>query len=173
MEKFKASSDRVEVNGETIISFVGDSIQRVSILEKHGIFNVRPGVWYKQQLWLNAFKEISDKIGPITLRLIGKAIPANAKFPPEIKTTKPAFELLDTAYKMNHRGGEIGYYKFVSYDENSKQIQMEINTPYPEEFDEGILVGLLEKFKPMNYKTTPKVVKRPIKIGVILYTLSW
>ncbi len=109
MKKFEASSASVQVNGETTLSFIKavptSESSRKDILKKHGIDNPQPGQWYPQQAWLNAFKEMSEKVAVVTLRLIGKAIPKNAKFPPEIKDIKQTFETLDKAYKMNHKGG--------------------------------------------------------------------
>ncbi|MDD3262919.1 MAG: hypothetical protein PHR61_03650 [Candidatus Absconditabacteria bacterium] len=125
MKKFEASSASIKVNGETILSFVkavpASEDSRRDILKKHGINDPKPGQWYIQQDWLNAFKEISEKVGIVTLKLIGKAIPKNAKFPPQIKETKEAFEMLDKAYKMNHKGGFIVEYKFLSFDPQKKR----------------------------------------------------
>jgi hypothetical protein len=176
MKKFEASSASVKVNGETILSFVkavpASEDSRREILKKHGINDPKPGQWYSQQAWLNAFKEISEKIGPVTLRLIGKAIPKNAKFPPQIKETKEAFEMLDKAYKMNYKGGFIVEYKFLSFDPQKKEIKMEINTPYPEDFDAGIMLGLFEKFKPADVIRQPNV-RMEKKVNGIVYTLTW
>lgn len=177
MKKFEASGPSVQVNGETILSFIkavpASENSRREILKKYGIDNPQPGNWYNQQAWLNAFREISEKIGVTTLKLIGKAIPKNAKFPPEIRETKQAFELLDKAYKMNHKGGFIGEYKFLSFDPQKKEIKMEINTPYPEEFDAGIMLGLFEKFKPKDVFGQPSIRMEKRSAGGIIYTLSW
>jgi len=176
MKKFEASSDLVRVNGETILSFVkavpASEDSRKEILKKYGINDPQPGQWYSQQAWLNAFKEISEKVGVITLKLIGKAIPKNAKFPPQIKETKEAFEMLDKAYKMNHKGGFIGEYKFLSFDAKKREIKMEINTPYPEDFDAGIMLGLFEKFKPKDAFKQPNVRMEKRSTGIV-YTLTW
>jgi len=176
MKKFEASSDAVKVNGETILSFVkavpASEDSRKEILKKYGIDNPQPGQWYSQQAWLNAFREISEKIGVTSLKLIGKAIPKNANFPPEIRETKHAFELLDKAYKMNHKGGFIGQYKFLSFDAKKREIKMEINTPYPEEFDAGIMFGLFEKFKPAGVIRQPNIRMYKQSTGIV-YTLMW
>lgn len=176
MKKFEASSALVKVNGETILSFVkavpSSEVSRREILKKYGIDNPEPGKWYSQQAWLNAFKEITERVGVINLRLIGKTIPKSAKFPPEIKETKQAFEMLDKAYKMNHRGGEIGEYKLISFDSKKRELKMDVNTPYPEDFDAGIILGLFDKFKPTDIIRQPNVRMEKKENGII-YTLSW
>lgn len=169
MEKFKALSPSVEVNGETILSFVNgnpafkDSILKT--LEKWKISSPQTGKWYSQQAWLDAFKEFSGK--PAMLRQIGRAIPKSANFPPHINNVIDACKLLDQAYKMNHRGGPTGEYKFISADPSKKIVVMECNTPYPEEFDRGILMGLCEKYE-KNIKGIPNVAIQGTR-----FTMTW
>ena len=82
--------------------------------------------------------------------MIGKAIPENADFPPEVDNLEKALGPIDVAYPMNHRGGETGHYKLVSYDEEKKEATMVCNNPYPSEFDRGIITTMLRKFKPLD-----------------------
>jgi hypothetical protein len=109
--------------------------------------NPTPGNWYSQKAWLDSFKEIDEKYGSNTLFEIGKAIPANAKFPPEIDNVEKALGAIDIAYHMNHRNGEIGFYKLVSYDESKKTLYMHCKNPYACEFDRGIITTMARKFK--------------------------
>jgi len=150
MAQFKALAKGVEVNGETVLSVVnGTGVYRkkaIEILSKNGIMDPQPGQWYSQQAWLDSFKEISETIGAKTLFAIGKAIPENAKFPPEINTIEKALSAIDVAYHMNHKGGEIGHYKFEPVSKNSGK--MVCNNPYPCEFDMGIIDAMSQKFKP-------------------------
>jgi len=84
MAQFKALSTNVEVNGETVLSVAAGmgamKTMARAILETNGIKNHKPGQWFKQQDWLNAFKQISESIGPNTLSQIGQKIPENAQF---------------------------------------------------------------------------------------------
>ncbi len=104
------------------------------------------GGWYSQQAWLNAFKEIGESLGDNTLFSIGKKIPENAKFPPEIDSLGKALGSIDMAYHMNHRGGNIGTYKLVRIGDNS--VGMVCDNPYPCAFDRGIVTAFTYKFKP-------------------------
>lgn len=175
MEKFKASSPSVKVNGETVLSFVNavpaSKDNKLEVLKRYGIVDPQPGVWYSQQAWLDAFKQIDSSLGPVNMKLIGKAIPKNAKFPP-MDSLKDAFDLLNKAYHLNHKGGEIGWYKLVSYDEKAKQLVLECNTPYPEAFDEGIALSLFTKFKPAGASHVPRV-KIEKKKNMVYYMLNW
>jgi hypothetical protein len=157
MKQFTASSDRVEVNGETVYSVI-DGLgtyknSAVQILERQGIVDVKPGQWYNQQAWLNAFKEISQKLGDNTLFYIGLKIPENAKFPPDIDTVHKALAIIDVAYHMNHRGGEICNYQYETIDDRSGK--MICTNPYPDSFDKGIITFMIRKYNP--YKTVAKV----------------
>ena len=88
MAQFVAFAPEVEVNGETVLSVVDGmgflKDRGIAILAENGIINPRPGNWYPQQSWLNAFRSISEKIGPKTLFMIGKSIPENAQWPPDV-----------------------------------------------------------------------------------------
>ena len=148
MVQYKAFDDNVKVNGETVLSVVeGMGVFKktaLDILSKNGISNPQPGQWYSQQEWLNAFKTISDKIGNATLYSIGKKIPRNAKFPPEISTVSKALESIDIAYHMNHRGGDIGCYRYKKISNRSAKIIC--NNPHPCDFDQGIIEAMVERF---------------------------
>lgn len=150
MALYQAFSPNVEVNGETILSVVdGMRVFKSGarrILEKSGIPNPEPGNWYPQQAWLNAFREISETLGEKILFNIGKRIPANANFPPDIDGIEKALAAIDVAYHMNHRGGDIGSYKYKNM--NARMGKMLCETPYPCDFDMGIITAMGERFKP-------------------------
>lgn len=54
---------------------------------------------------------------------------------------------IDVAYNMNHRNGDIGFYKLVSHDPVAKKIIMNCKNPYPCDFDRGIIITMARKFK--------------------------
>ena len=163
MAQFQSYAPGVMVNGQTVLSVVKGmgafSKTASEILARHGIPSPDPAGWYPQQAWLDAFQEISKSIGPRTLNQIGLSIPANAKFPPGIDSVEKALGSVDAAYHMNHRGGEIGHYKFTKTAE--KQGLMECQNPYPCDFDRGIVEAMVRRFLPPG--TAPKVVHDPSK----------
>jgi hypothetical protein len=158
MAQYRAFSNNVLVNGQTVLSVVKGmaafSQTATDILARHGINAPEPGGWYPQQAWLDAFQEIAKSIGPRTLYQIGASIPASAKFPPGIDSVEKALEVIDAAYHMNHRGGEIGHYTFKKT--GARQCSMECRNPYPCEFDSGLIQAMVKRFVPAG--VTPKIV---------------
>ncbi len=144
MAQFSAMSHNVQVNGETVLSVI-DGVgpfksSALKILANNGIADPKPGDWYSHQSWLNAFKEIAETIGENTLYSIGKKIPENASFPPEIDSIDKALGAIDMAYHMNHRGGEIGNYKYEKTGDRSARIVSQ--DPCPCAFDRGIIEAI-------------------------------
>jgi len=180
MAQFKAFSSGVEVNGETVLSVLEAMdvfrVQAEKILEKHGVINPEIGKWYNQQAWLNAFKYIADEIGPNTLYSIGRKVPENAQFPPDIDSIEKALGAIDVAYNMNHRGGEIGHYSFEST--GAKSATITCNNPYPCDFDSGIIESMAKKFQPadsimvmVSHDTTASC--RKTGADSCIYKISW
>ncbi len=161
MAQYKAFSPKVEVNGQTVLSIVDGmgayKIGALQILEENGIKDPKPNQWYSQQAWLNSFKAIAEKIGNNTLFVIGKKIPENADFPPDIDSIEAALQSIDVAYHMNHKGGEIGEYKYKKPDEEKNEVEMVCNNPYPCDFDRGIIEATARKFAPPNKATRVRV----------------
>lgn len=163
---FVAFDKKAEVNGETVLSIVSGmemfKKEALEILKKNGIDDPKPGQWYSQQAWLDAFKTISEKLGISTLFLIGKKIPENAQWPKEIDAIQKALPSIDVAYHMNHKIGNeplfnpqtgamkegIGHYGFELT--GPKSAKMVCNNPYPCDFDRGIIEAVAQKFKPAD-----------------------
>ena len=68
MAQFKAIVPGVEVCGAAVLSIVEgmDLYKKIAlaILKTHGITNPTRVSWHPQQAWLDAFKEIADKVVP-------------------------------------------------------------------------------------------------------------
>jgi hypothetical protein len=164
LTQFVAITEGAEVNGETILSVVDGmgslKAKAIEILETHGIKDPKPGQWYLQQAWLDSFRSIAKNYRPITMVCIGRKIPANAIFPPEINTIEKALQAIDVAYHMNHRiDGQplfdpgtgimregIGHYLFKSLGPN--KAAMTCDNPYPCDFDRGIVDEMAFIYKP-------------------------
>jgi hypothetical protein len=162
MAQFKAFDAKAEVNGETVLSVVDGmgafKKKALEILKSNGIDEPKPGKWYPQQKWLDAFKDIATKIGDHTLFSIGQAIPRNAQWPPFVNSIETALGSIDIAYHMNHRingkvlfdptSGKmsegIGHYSFQKTGEKSGKVVC--NNPYPCAFDKGIIESAANKF---------------------------
>ena len=169
MVQFKAFEEGIQVNGTTIMSIV-DGMEKYASLGKK--YLIKAGLpeniindaehWYSQQLWLDVFKTISTKVGENTLFLIGKKIPENAVFPPEIDNIEKALSAIDVAYHMNHRNADsevlfdpsrppekimlegIGHYGHEKVSDTMALMICE--NPYPCDFDRGIITTMAQRF---------------------------
>ena len=179
MAEFRAFSENVLVNGQTVLSIVKGmgafSGTATGVLAKHGIKSPEVNGWYPQQAWLNAFEEIAKSIGPRTLNQIGQSIPANAKLPEGIDTVEKALSLIDVAYHMNHRGGEIGHYTFTKTGD--RKGVMECRNPYPCEFDAGLIAAMAKRFAPAGSSVTvTHDATKPCRQkqgGACTFSVSW
>lgn len=167
MKVFVASSPKVEVNGETVYAIVDGmgvfKTKALRILEDNGITDPQPGHWYSQQAWLNAFKTISEQAGDTVLSAIGQKIPENAKFPPDIDDIHKALLIIDVAYQMNHRNGEIGHYNYEKTGDRSAKLVC--TNPYPDEFDKGIIIAMAKKFRPSEFNLIVEIDKtQPVRM---------
>jgi len=182
MAQFIHFAPGVEVNGETVLSVInalnmGQDFRR-EVLKRNGINDPQPGQWYSQESWLKGFREIASKLGDNTLYRIGTAIPENAQFPPDVDNLEKALAIIDVAYNMNHRNGEIGYYKLLSFNAQERKAVMECKNPYPSEFDRGIITTMLRKFKPadsMKYEVILDTTKETRQKGgdSCTYLVTW
>lgn len=150
MVQFKAFETCVEVKGAAVLAIIkGLEYSREiaeSMLEKNGIPSVSADAWYPQQSFLDAFKTISESLGPHTLYSIGTMIHKSADFPENIQTLEEALRSVNVAYQMNHRGGDIGYYRL--YISEAGDYRMVCRNPYPCEFDRGIIEGIASTYSP-------------------------
>lgn len=192
MAEFVAFTPGVEVNGQTVLSVVEGSTIKMSALNylaKNGIADPKPGAWYPQQAWLNAFRSIVNEVGHVILFQIGRKIPESADWPPQVNDIHGALASIDIAYHMNHRlSGQlmfdpatsamregIGHYDYQRI--NDLTATMICNNPYPCDFDTGIIVAVANKFKPDGFRVIVTHVHpdRCRKKGddICSYTVNW
>ena len=164
MALYKALNPDVMVNGQTVLAIAnGMGVMRrmgLDILAQNRIVDPRPEGWYPQQDWLDAFRQIAERVGPHTLHAIGKSIPENAEFPPHIDDIHKALASIDVAYHMNHslygeplfdpasgqlREG-IGHYHYRRLGD--REAELVCDNPYPCGFDKGIIEAMGRRFKP-------------------------
>ena len=149
MAVYRSYSPAVEVIGESILAVVEGmgAFKKTAyqILEENGINNPEPQKWFDLQSYLNAFKVIAEKLGDATLKVIGMKIPETAVLPPELDTIEKALTMMDQAYHMNYRNGEIGNYAFEKTG-NTKGI-MTCSSPYPCAYDIEIIEGFMYKLR--------------------------
>ncbi|HEX8702532.1 MAG TPA: hypothetical protein VF815_27110 [Myxococcaceae bacterium] len=142
-----------EIKGQSIRAVVDAmSIVReraLKILAEQGIAPLEHERWYPMERFLEVFRTIQKEIGVNTIKAVGRKIPENAMFPPNIVTIEDGFRSVDVAYRMNHRGpGNIGGYHYTSTGERSGR--MLCDNPYPCPMDEGLLEAMARRFRPQD-----------------------
>lgn len=153
MVSYEAFDQGVEIKGQTVLAVVREAMGRFSeeyqdramaALEEEGIVDPAPDEWYPQQAWLNAFETIADDLEPHVLDRLGEQLPSVAEWPNGIATVPDALRSIDEAYQQNHRGGEIGSYRFEGTDDQSGTVTC--HNPYPCPFDRGLIRGVAKQY---------------------------
>jgi hypothetical protein len=128
----------------------------------NGMVKFEPNGWYPLDRWLHALKRIGNEFGHFLLYQSGMTTPKNAVFPPTVTDIHSALKCIDIAYHMNHAvrgepmfnpgtgelGDGIGHYT-CSHAPGRNLIAMESSTPYPCDFDQGIITAMAQRFQPM------------------------
>lgn len=168
-------SKNVYITGRAVLSVICANTQYqgvvIEMFEKNKLKNLHPHRWYNQNDFLNAMAEIERKYGTAILFEMGKTVPANAYFPENINDLKSGLEAINEAYKLNHRGGEIGYYNVISVDEDNRVAEMVTYTPYPHDFDKGIITTFVRLFTQNSKVNIKEVISENKKEAK--YNISW
>ncbi|MFB6361227.1 MAG: hypothetical protein ABEH59_07875 [Halobacteriales archaeon] len=157
MTEFEAFDTDVEVHGQTILAVVDGALSNFSkgyresaheALAENGIEDPEADEWYPQQAWLNTFKVIADELEPHLLDRLGEQIPPTVDWPSGISGVEQGLKAIDEAYQLNHRGGDIGYYRFEPRDEQSGEVIC--RNPYPCLFDRGLVRAVAQRYAPVE-----------------------
>jgi len=157
MTPYEAFDRDVEVNGRTVLSVVEEGMGRFSdayreraidALAAEGIRDPSPEEWYPQQAWLDAFETIATDLQPHVLDRLGEQLPDVADWPVGSATVPAGLRGIDDAYRRNHRGGEIGEYRFERIDDRAGEVTC--HTPYPCPFDRGLIRGVAKEHAPVD-----------------------
>ena len=173
--QFKAFEPGIEVSGSSIAAIVDGFRKYPTVaykyLTKYGLAKktasaqmpqVDAAAWYRLEDWLSACEEISNEIGVNSLFGIGKSVPENATFPPQVTDVHSAIASINVAYHMNHRKNGavmfnpetgamldgIGHYHYQPV-ENENRIVCVCENPYPCDFDRGIVSAMATRFEPL------------------------
>lgn len=174
MQLFEAPSSEAEARGaaiQSIVEGVPSSFRgsAESILAEHGIKEVREDEWYPMQTYLDAYRTIVEDIGEATLKGIGRTTPEQAEWPPGVETPFDGLDSIDDAYRMNHRGDDVGYYEATRVDDDTARV--ECHTPYPAKYEEGIVEGTASQFTDRPVRT--KELDRSNGGATVEFEVQW
>lgn len=145
--------EKFEVQGQAIMSVVAAMAliqhRALKLLADRGITPLEKERWYPLDRLLEVFQTISTEIGPNTVKAVGRKIPENAQFPPDLKTLEEGLRAIDVAYRICHRGpGSVGGYHYTQ--KGTRTARMVCDNPYPCALDEGLLESIGERFRPID-----------------------
>jgi len=174
MVQFVAFDPAVEVSGRVIqAAIAGLGKGAVEVLEAYGIKDPQPDQWINLQTFLDALKALSEG-GLLNLVAVGMKIPENAEWPPDIDSIEAALESIDTAYHMNHRGGEIGHYVYQKVGE--RHVRMICTNPYPSDFDYGLIYAVTRRYAPAGSRFYVVRAESPCRLSgddTCIYDVTW
>ncbi|MFB6123254.1 MAG: hypothetical protein ABEJ78_07325 [Haloferacaceae archaeon] len=157
MATYEAFDPDVEVHGQTILTVVDDALARFSpahrerareVLAANGIEDPSPDEWYPQQAWLNTVEAIAEDLEPHILDRLGEQLPDAADWPTGLSGVGEGLRAIDRAYQRNHRGGDIGSYRFERTDDRAGEVRCE--NPYPCVFDRGLVRAAAQRYAPVE-----------------------
>lgn len=157
MAQYEAFDPDVEVHGQTIRNVVHEALGRfseeyqqlaVDALTENGVEEPASDEWYPQQAWLNTFETFADELEPHILDRLGEQIPDVVDWPSGISGVESGLAAIDEAYQLNHRGGDIGFYRFEPIDDTSGT--MTCKNPYPCPFDRGLIRATARRYAPVE-----------------------
>lgn len=115
------------------------------ILEEHGIRDVAREEWYPLARYVESLEMIGEKMGPNTLFQIGRQIPNHVAMPPGIDTFEKVLASFGMAFDLNHRGVRPNAITYTIRDADLRQGVIVTGTPYPCDFDRGVIAGFFAK----------------------------
>jgi hypothetical protein len=164
-------SARIEVTGAGVCSVIEAFKLFPSVvvtrLHHHGIGRIRRrqifidvNAWFPLEDWLAAFDNIASSLGPRALFEIGRRVQQFAMLPSNLTDIHTGMAAVNIAHHMNHRRdgismfdptsgqllGGIGDYGYSPVT-GEHRIISRCDTPYPCDFDRGVLCGFAERFE--------------------------
>ncbi|WNG35492.1 hypothetical protein F0U61_18800 [Archangium violaceum] len=154
--------------------------------DKSGQVKFEPASWYPLERWLNTLERIEKEFGAALLFQSGMTTPKHAVFPPTVTDIHSALQCIDVAYHMNHavRGevmfnpntGQmregIGHYQY-EHVPTKREILVRSSTPYPCDFDRGIIAAMAQRFQPNALLTHDAKTCRKHGGETCAYRVTW
>lgn len=157
MVQFEAFDESVEIHGRAVLTVLDEVLPMFSdgyretaqlVLADEGITDPAPDEWYAQQSWLNALGAVAADLEPHLLDRLGEQVHNVPGFASDSGSVVEGLRSIDEAYRRNHRGGEIGHYRFEQIGDRTGEV--ECYTPYPCVFDRGIVRGAAKRYAPVD-----------------------
>ena len=150
MAQLTTTASGIEVSGETVLAMTkgmrGFRKRLRHLLAQRGLDDPKPTRWYSQNDLVDVFEALAASVGPFTIYDMGVQVAHDAEFPPEVDSVERALTHVDAFHRTGHRGATAGSYIFEKTGEGSGS--MVCKTPYPCDFDRGLIEAVAERFRP-------------------------
>jgi hypothetical protein len=116
--------------------------------------------WYPLENWLAAFQSISESMGPRAQFQTGQNVAQFVALPPNVTDIHSCLAATDISYHMSHRKNGVPMYDVATGQMLSgigdygytpvpgeRRILSRCDTPYPCDFDRGVLFGFALRFE--------------------------
>lgn len=114
------------------------------ILDQHRLATIDPNDWYDLNTARSVYLMVAEQVGARSLKAVGQKMIEAAPFPPEVTDVRSVLSALDSAYRMNVRGPNIG--RITSEFGDAGEAFVTFSTPFPCALNVGIIQGCCEKF---------------------------
>jgi len=155
----------VQIRGNAILTFAEllelHRPDAVEILDKYELGKPRPEEWYPQKTWLDAIKEVSERIGPTSLYIMGAKTYDLVNWPPEANDLQGTLMTINKQHQMNHRNGESGNWHLAIFDSEGHHAKITSDTPYPCDFERGVIMSIVMHFNHENLRNLWVVHENP------------
>ena len=139
-----------EVRGEVLLAILEGmpslEIEVLQILGRHGISQPEAGGWYPLERLISAWEEIGQRMTPTALYAMGSKLADRTGIHLDIKDFADFTRNLDVIYHGHHRGGAFG--QFAAEWEDERRVRIFMASPYPCDFERGILYGFARRWPP-------------------------
>jgi hypothetical protein len=181
MAQFVPYVSGITVAAYSVSIFIGsmgrNKIDRMAILEKHGIATLENDKWYPYEQYLGAIKEIAQTVGEMNLYLMGIASVKNTPYRLG-ETLQEALSNLNGLVHMQHRlngvdmfnqqTGEmlpgLGEFALKEFDAQNRRAVVVTSTAYSSKTEEGALFAMAQIYEPNSkFLTVKEDITKPRK----------
>jgi len=156
MAQYEPFEEGIEASGRVIVAieegvarFRETYRQRVqAALLERGIDDPDPDDWYAQAAELDVLATVAEDLDPHLLDRLGEQIPEVAEWPGGVSGVAAGLRSIEDAYHRNHRGGDIGHYRFERIDDDRGRVVC--RNPYPCPFDRGLVRAVAKQYAPVE-----------------------
>jgi hypothetical protein len=131
------------------IQAMGRAARRV--VNKHIIGELDPSGWYPQQTWLDILRDAAEEM-QLDLLTVGNRVASSLPMPDCVFSLGRLLELVEDNYQTTHRHTDT--VRVTATQIGDREVHIVDNSPYPDEFQYGMIFGLFQRLMPMDANLT-------------------